>query len=64
MKNKAKRSVYLLLIGIILFSAGMAIPSGPAENWDDYARGAGAGLFIAGFIGLVTWLIEVVKENK
>jgi hypothetical protein len=64
MKNKAKRSVYLLLIGIILFSAGMAIPSGPSEKWDDYARGAGAGLFIAGFIGLVTWLIDVVKENR
>jgi hypothetical protein len=42
----------------------MAIPSGPSEKWDDYARGAGAGLFIAGFIGLVTWLIDVVKENK
>ncbi|PWK69976.1 hypothetical protein LX99_04629 [Mucilaginibacter oryzae] len=64
MKNKAKRSVYLLLIGTILFSAGMAIPSGPAEKWDDIARGAGAGLFIAGFIGLFTWLLDVVRENK
>ncbi|AYL97902.1 hypothetical protein [Mucilaginibacter celer] len=64
MKNKAKRSVYLLLIGIILFSAGMAIPSAPADKWDDIMRGAGAGLSIAGFIGLFTWLIDVVKENK
>jgi hypothetical protein len=64
MKNKLKRTVLLILLGIILFSASMAFPVIYNSKFKDLAQGGAVGLMIAGFITAIKTLIDERKATK
>jgi hypothetical protein len=64
MKNKVKRTIYLLLIAIILFSITMVVKAEPGAMWVDLLRGASLGLALAGTISCVLLIIEIYKSDK
>jgi hypothetical protein len=63
MKNKVKRTIYLILIAIILFSASMAVPSLYNSEWRMIMQGAAVGLLIAGSITIVKSLTYKGENN-
>jgi hypothetical protein len=64
MKNKVKRTILLLLVAVILFSASMVVPALHASKWKDFMQGAALGLMLAGIISIITVLIDYVKSGK
>jgi len=64
MKNKVKRTILLLLIAVILFSASVVVPALHASKWKDLVQGAALGLMLAGIISIITLLVDYLKENK
>jgi len=64
MKKDAKRSVYLILLAIILFSASMSVPLLYNSRWKEPVQGGAAGLFIAGVLGAIAGIIRARKETK
>ncbi|MGZ3757800.1 MAG: hypothetical protein ACXVAY_06005 [Mucilaginibacter sp.] len=63
MKNNVKRSVYLILLAIILFSASMSIPALYNSRWKDATQGGAAGLFIAGVMTIVFPILLKPKKK-
>lgn len=63
MNKDVKRTVYLILLSIILFSASMSIPMLYNSKWKDAAQGGAAGLFIAGVLGAVAGIIRARKSK-
>jgi hypothetical protein len=64
MKKQVKRTVYMIVIAVMLFSASMAIPLVYHSKAKEYFQGAAVGLMLAGLISIVMVLIEFIKENK
>jgi len=64
MKNKVRRTVLMLLVAVILFSAAMAIPALYHSKWKDLVQGAALGLTIAGIISIITLIIDYLRETK
>ncbi|HEY0244482.1 MAG TPA: hypothetical protein VGC01_02885 [Mucilaginibacter sp.] len=64
MKIKVRRTVLLILLGVILFSAAMAIPALYHSKWKDLMQGGAVGLLIAGSISIVKILLEYKKGTK
>ena len=64
MKKQVKRTVYMIVIAVMLFSASMAIPLVYHSKAREYFQGAAVGLMLAGLISIVMVLIEFIKENK
>jgi hypothetical protein len=64
MKKQVKRTVYMIVIAVILFSASMAIPVIYHTKAREYFQGAAFGLMLAAIISIVIVLLEFVKENK
>ena len=64
MKNKVRRTVLMLLIAVILFSASMAVPALFHSGWKDLVQGAALGLTIAGIISIITLVIDYLRETK
>jgi hypothetical protein len=64
MKNKVRRTILLLLIAVILFSASIAVPALNASKWKDLMQGAALGLMIAGIISIASALVDYIKSNK
>ncbi|TWR30359.1 hypothetical protein FPZ43_05300 [Mucilaginibacter pallidiroseus] len=50
MSKQFKRTVYMLLIAIILYSGTMAIPELYYSKYRDLIQGASFGLFVAGIL--------------
>jgi hypothetical protein len=64
MKNKVKRTIYMLLIAVILFSYSMVAKAEPGSVWIDLLRGAGIGLALAGSISCITLIVEYLKSDN
>jgi ABC-type transport system involved in multi-copper enzyme maturation permease subunit len=64
MKNKVRRTVLMLLLAVILFSASTAIPALFRSGWKNLVQGAALGLTIAGIISMVTLVIDYLRETK
>jgi uncharacterized membrane protein len=64
MKNKVKRTVLMLLVAVILFSASMVIPALHYSKWKDIVQGGALGLTIAGIISIVTLILDYLRESK
>jgi len=64
MRKQVKRTVYMIVIAVMLFSASMAIPLIYHSKAKDYFQGAAVGLMLAGLISTVMVLLEFIKENK
>ena len=61
MNPQVKRTVLLLLLGVILFAAFPAIHNSKAR---DFFQGGGIGLMFAGIISIIIVLINTFKKNK
>ena len=64
MNAKVKRTVLLLAVAIILFTAAMLFTTPKNAVWMDAIRGASAGLALAGTISFLILLVDVIKSNK
>jgi hypothetical protein len=64
MKKDVKRTIYLILIAIILFSAAMAVPALYNSKWREAIQGGAAGLFIAACLGIVKIIVLYRKSKK
>jgi uncharacterized membrane protein len=64
MKNKVKRTVLMLLVAVILFSASMVIPALHYSKWKDIVQGGALGLTIAGIISIITLILDYLRESK
>jgi len=64
MKNKVKRTVLMILVAIILFSAAMVIPGLQNSKWKDFMQGGAFGLMLAGVISIITLTIDYLKTDK
>ncbi len=63
MKKDAKRSIYLILLAIILFSASMSVPLLYNSRWKEPVQGGAAGLFIAGALSAIAGIIRAQKNK-
>jgi len=63
-KNKVKRTVLMLLVAVILFSASMVIPALHYSKWKDLVQGAALGLTLAGIISIITLILDYLRESK
>lgn len=64
MKNKVKRTILLLLVAVILFSATMVVPALHASVWKEWMQGAALGLMLAGIISIISTLVDYLKLNN
>ncbi len=64
MKSKVRRTILLMLIAIILFSASMAIPALQGSQYKELVMGAGIGLMFAAVISSISAIVEYLKANK
>ncbi len=64
MNKDVKRTVYLILLSIILFSASMSVPMLSNSKWKEPAQGGAAGLFIAGVLGAVAGVVRARRAKK
>jgi hypothetical protein len=64
MKSQVKRTVYMIVIAVMLFSASMAIPVIYHTKAREYFQGAAFGFMLAGIISIVLLLLGMIKENK
>jgi hypothetical protein len=63
-KNKVKRTILMLLVAVILFSASMVIPALQHSKWKDLVQGGALGLTLAGIISIITLIIDYLRESK
>jgi hypothetical protein len=64
MKSKVKRTILILLVAIILFSASMAWPALQGSQYKEIVQGAAIGLMIAAIVIIISTLVEYLKANK
>jgi hypothetical protein len=64
MKSQVKRTVYMIVIAVMLFSASMAIPVIYHTKAREYFQGAALGFMLAGIISIVIILLDYFKENR
>jgi len=64
MKSKVRRTILLILIAVILFSASMAIPALQGSQYKELVMGAGIGLMFAAVISSISAIVEYLKANK
>lgn len=64
MKSKVRRTILLMLIAVILFSASMAIPALQGSQFKQLVMGAGIGLMLAAVISSISAIVEYLKANK
>ena len=64
MKSKVKRTILLLLVAVVLFSATMVDPTIHASKFKDIMQGAALGLMFAAIIIIISTLVEYLKVNK
>ncbi|MFA6084392.1 hypothetical protein [Mucilaginibacter sp.] len=64
MKSQVKRTVYMIVIAVMLFSASMAIPLIYHSKAREYFQGAAFGFMLAGIISIVILLLDMIKKNK
>jgi hypothetical protein len=62
MKKEVKRTIYLMLLAIMLFSASMSIPALYNSRWKDAAQGGAAGLMIAAALSILPAIINARKK--
>ena len=63
MNKDIKRTVYLILLSLILFSASMSVPMLYNSKWKEPAQGGAAGLFIAGVLGAVAGVVRARRSK-
>ncbi|MGZ3776043.1 MAG: hypothetical protein ACXVIY_10165 [Mucilaginibacter sp.] len=63
MKSKVKRTILLILIAVILFSASMAIPALQGSQFKQLVMGAGIGLMLAAVISSISAIVDYFKAN-
>ncbi|MFI5162597.1 MAG: hypothetical protein ACHQHN_15065 [Sphingobacteriales bacterium] len=64
MKSKLKRTILILLIAIILFSASMVLPALQGSAYKELVQGAGIGLMIASVVIIISMIVENLKATK
>jgi hypothetical protein len=64
MKSKVRRTILLILIAIILFSAAMAIPALQGSQFKQLVMGAAIGLMLAAVISSISAIVDYFKTNK
>jgi hypothetical protein len=62
--NKVKRTILMLLVAVILFSATMVIPALQGSNWKVYMQGGATGLTMAAIVSIITLIIDYLKESR
>ena len=63
MKSKVRRTILMILIAIILFSASMAIPALQGSEYKQLVMGAGIGLMLAAVISSISAIVDYFKAN-
>jgi hypothetical protein len=63
MKSKVRRTILLILIAVILFSASMAIPALQGSQFKQLVMGAGIGLMLAAVISSISAIVDYFKAN-
>jgi len=63
MKSKVRRTILLMLIAVILFSASMAIPALQGSQFKQLVMGAGIGLMLAAVISSISAIVDYFKAN-
>jgi hypothetical protein len=63
MKSKVRRTILLILIAVILFSASMAIPALQGSEYKQLVMGAGIGLMLAAVISSISAIVDYFKAN-
>jgi hypothetical protein len=63
MKSKVRRTILLILIAVILFSAAMAIPALQGSQFKQLVMGAGIGLMLAAVISSISAIVDYFKAN-
>ena len=63
MKSKVRRTILLILIAVILFSAAMAIPALQGSQFKQLVMGAGIGLMLAAVISSISAIVNYFKAN-
>ncbi len=64
MKNKAKRSLYLLLVAVGFLSVSILIPALQQSKFKEWLEGAGFGLMVAATISIITLVIDAANTAK
>ena len=64
MKSKVRRTILMIIIAVILFSASMAIPALQGSQYKEWVQGAAIGLMLAAIISSITALLDYMKANK
>jgi hypothetical protein len=64
MKKDVKRTVYLILLAIILFSASMSIPMLYNSKWKEPAQGGAAGLMIAAVMSVIPPIVRARRAKS
>ena len=64
MKSKVKRTILILLVAIILFSASMVLPALQGSQYKELVQGAAIGLMIAAIVIIISTLVEYLKVTK
>jgi hypothetical protein len=64
MKKKVKRTIYMILIAVILFSASMSIPMLYNSKWRNLVQGAAIGLMLAACVIIVATVVDYFRESK
>jgi len=62
MNPAIKRTVYLALLAIILYSATMSIPLLYNSQWRDAARGGAVGLMVAAIFSILPIFLKKPKN--
>jgi hypothetical protein len=63
MKSKVRRTILLMLIAVILFSASMAIPALQGSQFKQLIMGAGIGLMLAAVISSISAIVDYFKTR-
>jgi hypothetical protein len=64
MKSKVRRTILMIIIAVLLFSASMALPALQGSQYKELVMGAAIGLMLAAIISIIATLVEYLKVNK
>jgi hypothetical protein len=62
--NKVKRTILMLLVAVIVFSATMVIPALRDSKWKVYLQGGATGLTMAAIVSIITLIIDNLKDSR
>jgi len=64
MKSNLKRTVYLILLSVILYSASMSVPQIYNSRWRAAVQGGAAGLMVAAVLSILPLILHRNKKKN